>query len=694
MQPSLSLGTILPGRYHLIDLLEQGVYLAEDQTRFNELYLLQEFRQRHLGAYSLEAIRGVFQQEAAILYELQHPQIPRFRGIITYADSLFVVQEYVEGFTCQAWLEERLSQNQAFSEAEVMQLLWHVLPVLLHIHSRGIIHGNLSPASILLRQRDGVPLLTNFGLIREIATDLELYHPGPRKHLSLSGYLPKEQLQSGTVYRNSDLYALAATAVVLLTGQEPRTLYNPRRQLWYWEPWATVTPGFAQILSRMLSAKPQNRYTSAGKVIRALQALFAQPIYIPSPSTLALAPQHNNPPPVVAPEPELTALEPELAPEPKLNSELVPSSTPELAAELAPGLAPEAQSFVPLSDPPEEESEITWMGSALAVAALLLTLLVMGILAGTAWRSLRQMQQARSDSPAPTAVVQAAAQSRTVTKSSAVPSPTPKSENDTHAALRDRRRRLGIDYDLFVHLVDTVFYTEHSELNNRRLSADPSDRALRREWNATAEKLLNKLKPLSEEARNRLGRYSQQDYDQWVMSLERQRLSRPTFAQLVDAKFYHLFPEQQERYLDPNRFGQVWYAIAEETFKAIQAGSAFSMLQLGPKNPSQTLKATLKPGEGKVYVANLSQGQTIQVALQSPDQSTRLSIYSPDRRSRAAQALINDTPKSTWSGTLPRPGYYEIVILSNSPEIIGYQLNLTLQSQTPTTSNEGAPLDG
>ncbi|MBW4488537.1 MAG: protein kinase [Trichocoleus desertorum ATA4-8-CV12] len=687
MQPSLSLGTILPGRYHLIDLLEQGIYLAEDQTRFNELYLLQEFRQRHPGAYSLEVIRGVFQQEAAVLYELQHPQIPRFRGIITYADSFFVVQEYVEGATCQAWLEERLTQNQAFSEAEVMQLLWHVLPVLLHVHSRGIIHGNLSPASILIRQRDGAPILTNFGLIREIATDLELYYPGPRRHLSPSGYLPKEQLQSGTVYRNSDLYALAATAVVLLTGQEPRMLYNSRRQLWSWESWATVSPGFAQILSRMLSAKPQTRYASAGKVIRALQALFVQPIYIPSPSTLALAPQHNNPPPVVAPEPALTALEPELAPEPKLNSELVPSSAPELAAELAPELAPEVQSFIPLSDLTEEESEITWMGSALAVAALLLTLLVMGILAGTAWRSLRQMQQARSDSSAPT-VVQAAAQSRTATKSSAAPSPTPKSENDIHAALRDRRRRLGVNYDLFVHLVDTVFYTEHSELNDRRLSFEPSDRALRREWNATAEKLLNKLETLSEESRNRLGRYSQQDYDQWVMGLERQRLSRPTFAQLVDAKFYHLFPEQQERYLDPNRFGQVWYAIAEETFKAIQAGSAFSMLQLGPKNPSQTLTATLKPGEGKVYVANLSQGQTIQVALQAPSKGTRLSIYSPDRRSAGAQALINDTPKTSWSGTLPRPGYYEIVILSNSPEIIRYQLNLTLQSQTATPPNE------
>jgi serine/threonine-protein kinase len=224
------------------------------------------------------------------------------------------------------------------------------------------------------------------------------------------------------------------------------------------------------------------------------------------------------------------------------------------------------------------------------------------------------------------------------------------------------------------------------------LSADATDRGLRREWNATAEKLLNKLEPLSQESRDRLGRYKPEDYDQWVMDLERQHLSRPTFAQLVDAKFYRLFPEQKERYLDPDTFGQVWYAIAEETFKAVQSGAAYSMLELGPKNLSQTLKAKLKPGEGRVYVANLSQGQTLQVALQSPDQATRLSIYSPDRRSDAAQALINDTPKNNWSGTLPRPGYYEIVILSNSPEIIGYQLNLTLQPPAPTASESS--LDG
>jgi serine/threonine-protein kinase len=82
---------------------------------------------------------------------------------------LFLVQDYVEGKTYRMLLDERRALNQTFSEAEVLQLLRQLLPVLAHLHIRGIIHRDISPDNIILRD-DGKPVLIDFGVVKELAT--------------------------------------------------------------------------------------------------------------------------------------------------------------------------------------------------------------------------------------------------------------------------------------------------------------------------------------------------------------------------------------------------------------------------------------------------------------------------------------------------------------------------------------------
>ena len=79
-------------------------------------------------------------------------------------------------------------------------------------------------------------------------------------------------MQTGRAYPSSDLYALAVTCLVLLTGKEPQELYDDRTLTWNWQQWATLTPGVAQVLNRMLSYRPGDRYASAAEVAQALQA--------------------------------------------------------------------------------------------------------------------------------------------------------------------------------------------------------------------------------------------------------------------------------------------------------------------------------------------------------------------------------------------------------------------------------------
>lgn len=311
MRPPLPTGTLLQNRYRLLNLLGQGgfgrSYLAEDQGRFNELCALKELIPNQAGEYVLEKSKELFQREAQILYQIQHPQIPQFRATFEQDQRLFLVQDYVEGKTYRALLDERKARGMVFSEAEVTQLLRQLLPVLAHIHAKGIIHRDISPDNIILRQRDQLPVLIDFGVVKELATRFQSAIAGPdtlRQSATVPqnttvgklGYAPIEQIQTGKAYPNSDLYSLAVTALVLLTGHEPQELFDDNTLSWHWQRWAAVSPSFTQVLNRMLSYRPGDRYQSVSEVVQALDGV--SPATLPPQSQMPLA----TPPPA-SPDP-------------------------------------------------------------------------------------------------------------------------------------------------------------------------------------------------------------------------------------------------------------------------------------------------------------------------------------------------------------------------------------------------------
>ncbi len=298
MRPPIPIGTTLQNRYRILSVLGQGgfgrTYLGEDQGRFNELCALKELIPAQGDAYALDKSKELFQREAQILYQIQHPQIPQFRATFEQDQRLFLVQDYVEGQTYRMLLEQRHAQGVAFSEAEVQQLLRQLLPVLAHIHSKGIVHRDIAPDNIILRQQDGKPVLIDFGVVKELATRFQSPNLTPQNTtVGKPGFAPSEQMQSGRAYPSSDLYSLAVTAVVLLTGREPQELFDDTTLTWYWQRWVTVSPGFAAVLNKMLSYRPGDRYQSVAEVVQALQ--------LPPASAAYTTPPYPQPP--VAPPP-------------------------------------------------------------------------------------------------------------------------------------------------------------------------------------------------------------------------------------------------------------------------------------------------------------------------------------------------------------------------------------------------------
>ncbi|BAU06774.1 protein kinase [Fischerella sp. NIES-3754] len=675
IQPGQTLGD----RYLVVRQIGQGgfgrTYLAEDINRFRELCVLKEFSPQVQTAYVLKKAEELFQREATVLYKLQHPQIPRFRELFRSnfdgKEYLFLVQDYVEGQTYRSLLDERLQKGLRFTESEVTQLLLQILPVLQYIHSLGVIHRDISPDNLMLRKspqtppyqggtqggypyqggteeglnhysegtEEGLPVLIDFGGVKQVAAAVvsQYYQPNaaavtpPATLLGKFGYAPPEQMQTGLVEPHSDLYALAATALVLLTGKQPSELIDDYTLAWQWRREINLSPTLGAVLDKMLSPVPQQRYQSARQVLQALN---------PSPATY---PPTQRPAPV--PNPPTTAT-----------------------------LAVAPSSPTPHTSP--TPSPTWWTPEKIILVFLLLTTsAVVAVWGANTLLSLRFDDSSDGSTPQPTPTFSPTQQPLDPL---AKYSPAERARKER---LRDRRQRLGIDENFYVSLVNQVFWENNPSLQRRSLTDEPEDTQLRAQWDKTAEQLLQKLTLLSSESRKKLGTYGGGDRDRWKVEVNKLNVSSRALYDLGDAAFFQQFPEQESKNFIDQPIGQVWHAFVADKLSAILARSAFEKINFDPNTTTKTVNGNLKSSAGKVFIADLRQNQLMEVKLAANTQ-VLWSIYSPTGK----YLFLEDSQKRSWSGELPESGFYEFVVVSRSSQPLSYQLTLNVENPTPTPS--------
>ncbi len=287
---SCGMTLILRGRYLPIKLLGKGgfgtAFLARDRDtpamRYCAIKLFQP--DNNLNPQQLAVAQNLFEREAAVLEELgnKHPLIPDLLAFFSWeVPSLipgreerffYLVQEFIDGEN----LEEELTKTGVFSQDKVLEMLTEILNVIQFVHKNGVIHRDIKLSNIIHHHTNGHFYLLDFGAVKQVTQ----VPAGTSKQSSTGiysmGFAPPEQMSGNQIYPSTDLYALAVTCVILLTGKQPQVLLDSYTNQWHWQKYAPqVSDRFAQVLNKMLNYAPNQRFDSAADVLAALQPVFS-----------------------------------------------------------------------------------------------------------------------------------------------------------------------------------------------------------------------------------------------------------------------------------------------------------------------------------------------------------------------------------------------------------------------------------
>jgi eukaryotic-like serine/threonine-protein kinase len=212
----------------------------------------------------------LFQREGAQLDRLgnESTQIPQLFACLEQERRFYLIQEFIDG---QNLLQE-LDEHGAYSEQNILQLLDDLLPILKFVHDNGVIHRDVKPENIM-RRKNGQLVLIDFGMSKHLnSTVMSRGTTG-----GTMGYAPPEQIRAGVAYPASDIYALGATCIHLLTNITPDRLYDFMSNKWTWrQELATqerqISERLANAIERMLMNEVQDRHQSIACIIAALDS--------------------------------------------------------------------------------------------------------------------------------------------------------------------------------------------------------------------------------------------------------------------------------------------------------------------------------------------------------------------------------------------------------------------------------------
>lgn len=303
------LGRVI-GNCTLQKLLGQGsmgaVYFAQQarprrQVAVKVLLPVTPLKNQQLMAF-LEHFRRTSDKAGSLV----HPNIIEYHEYGEQEGLAYIVMPYLRDGS----LRKILERERPLAPHIALNYLEQIAAALDYAHEQNVIHSDLKPTNILLA-RDGHLVLTDFGLL-QLSPSINRREPFGLSFPGTPEYMPFEQLLEQKLDERSDQYSLGVVLFEMLTGLTPsrdqinrmiasKKLSEPLPTVRQFRP--DVPQAAEQVLSRALSPKPEERYSTVGgfaKAFRTALGSLAEP-----PKTVKLAETPIAPIPANLVEPEI-----------------------------------------------------------------------------------------------------------------------------------------------------------------------------------------------------------------------------------------------------------------------------------------------------------------------------------------------------------------------------------------------------
>src|SRR5512141_782480 len=292
---TLEQGTLLNGRYRIVDILGQGgmgsVYRAMDENLGVEVAVKENL-------FTTDEYSRQFRLEAVILASLRHQHLPRVTDhFVIGNEGQYLVMDYIEGED----LRQRMERMGNITEDEAILMGAAMCDALTYLHTRKppILHRDIKPGNVKITP-DGHIFLVDFGL-GKVLHGSQATTTGARA--ITPGYYPPEQCGTARTDPRTDIYSLGATMYAALTGIIPEdglaramdnTQLTPLRKRN-----SKVSRRLAAAIEKAMGIDPADRYQNADEFKRALLGSKSKtqrlPVdYVIQPSPEAEESKQNN----------------------------------------------------------------------------------------------------------------------------------------------------------------------------------------------------------------------------------------------------------------------------------------------------------------------------------------------------------------------------------------------------------------
>jgi serine/threonine-protein kinase len=221
-------------------------------------------------------------REARAAAAITHPNVAAIYAAGEADGIAYIAMEYVDGITLRA----RLQPERGLPVGDALRYARQLASGAAKAHERGVVHGDLKPDNVMIDGDDRIKIL-DFGLARPAPDpDADLAEPSSQRGGAggTPAYMAPEQAVEGRVDARTDVFALGALFYEMLTGIAPFPPRGDDRAAWSFAPQRPLgelrpdaPAAMRAIVERCLLCDPVARYTSAGEVLRRMDATLGGP---------------------------------------------------------------------------------------------------------------------------------------------------------------------------------------------------------------------------------------------------------------------------------------------------------------------------------------------------------------------------------------------------------------------------------